>query len=293
MKAPRLSRRALVVGLGIAVAASGVGVMSYSGPAGAVTFTNVCIYDAAPTFAARLDVSLSGNVPAAVLPGASFQLTGITQTITTPGSVFVGGYNLGVPGLAVGVNTFPGTVKTVIEGTNTIEGTQTTPARAFSVTVTITDPDGVRNTGDETATDTTVTVTYPDQTWTAGPAGAIEFREDTVTPLSPTVGGILETLGGPPFVPGRRRLQPRHPRRQRTRHRHHPHRSRTILRVDGVEQRLLVGRDRRRDLLVRRRGVPRLDGSIDAQQADRRDGLNSVRPGLLVGRVRRRDLLVR
>ena len=199
MMVPRLRRRALVVGLGLAVAASGVGVLSSSGAAGAVTLTNACINDVAPTFGTQDAISLTGDVPASVLPGASFQLTNISLRLGMRGSDFVGGYNGGL--LGVGVNTFPGTVTMAIEGTNTVEGTQTTPARAFSVTVTITDPDGVPGTGDETGTDATVTVTYPDQTWTAGAAGAIEFREDTVTPLSVTVGGMLVTLGGAPFVP--------------------------------------------------------------------------------------------
>ena len=128
-------------------------------------------------------------------PGEQFQLTGITQTLLPPPTVFVAGYNLGL--LSVGMNTVPGNVRTIIEGTNTVEGTQATPVTSVSVTTTITDPDGVPGSGDEAATDPEVTVNYPDQTWTTGPAGAIRFREDTV-PLGVNSAAILvnATIGG-------------------------------------------------------------------------------------------------
>jgi hypothetical protein len=190
----RLSRRILTAGLAVAVC--GVGALFYAPAASAVTYSNACVNSAVPTNAAQVNVTLTGNVPASVEPGASFQLTNISQTLALPGAIFVAGYNLGL--LVVGLNTVPGTIRTVIEGTNTVEGTQTTPVTAVAVTFTITDPDGVPGSGDETSTDAIVNANYPDQTWTAGPAGAIEFREDTVTPLSATVGGIVTTelIGG-------------------------------------------------------------------------------------------------
>jgi uncharacterized repeat protein (TIGR01451 family) len=161
-----------------------------------VTLTNACVNSAVPSDASQVDVLLAGSAPASVAPGATFLLTDISQTLDLPGGIFVAGYNLGQ--LTVGSNTVPGTIFTVIEGTNTVEGLQPTPVTAVALTFTITDPDAVPGTGDETGTDATVAVTYPDQTWTAGPAGAIEFREFTATPLSPTVGGILATatIGG-------------------------------------------------------------------------------------------------
>lgn len=192
-RAPR--RRMLPILAMVSLVAAGM-LLGPVSPASAVTFSNACVNSAVPTDATQLDVTLTGNAPASVAPGASFQLTSISQTLFLPGALFLAGYNLGL--LQVGENTVPGTIKTVIEGTNTIEGTQTTPITAIAITFTITDPDGTPGTGDETATDASVTVNYPDQTWTAGPAGAIEFREDTVTPLSTTVGGIVitATIGG-------------------------------------------------------------------------------------------------
>jgi hypothetical protein len=183
--------------VGLAVAMSAVGALFYDPPvASGMTFSNACINSAVPTAAAQLDVTLTADVPASVEPGASFQLTNISQALTLPGAIFVAGYNLGL--LVEGQNTVPGTSKTVIEGTNTIEGLQTTPITAVSLTFTINDPDNVPGTGDETGTGPAVAVSYPAQTWTAGPAGAIAFREDTVTPHSSTVGGILITaiMGG-------------------------------------------------------------------------------------------------
>jgi hypothetical protein len=180
----------------VALAVSGLAVVMTGSEANAVTVTNACINSAVPTDFTQVNVDMTGTAPASVEPGAQFQLTNITQSVSLPGAIFVAGYNLGL--LQVGVNTVPGTVVTTIEGTNTVEGTQNTSTEAVLLTFTITDPDGVPGTGDETATDATINVTYDDQTWTAGPAGAIEFREDTVTPQSATVAGIrvTATIGG-------------------------------------------------------------------------------------------------
>jgi hypothetical protein len=189
MKVRRLGRRALIAGL--AVAAGGLVVVVPGSPAGAVTLSNACINSAVPTDFSQVNVDMTATAPASVDPGESFQLTNISQTVALPGAIFVAGYNLGL--LQVGLNTVPGTIRTTIEGTNTVEGTQTTAPVNISVTFTIADPDGTPGTGDETGTDASVTVTYPDQTWTAGPVGTIQFREDTVTPQSATVGGIVIT----------------------------------------------------------------------------------------------------
>jgi hypothetical protein len=86
----------------------------------------------------------------------------------------------------------PADIKTVIEGTNTVEGTQTTNTASDSISTVITDPTPAnRNSGDETATPGQLDVTYADQTWTAGASGTINFREDTITPLAQATGGIV------------------------------------------------------------------------------------------------------
>lgn len=82
--------------------------------------------------------------------------------------------------------------RTVIEAADTVEGTQTTPQQNVSVgPIDTTDPDGTPGTGDETAAPAAATASFPDQTWTAGASGTIEFREDTVTPLGVDTGGIV------------------------------------------------------------------------------------------------------
>ncbi|HEX6237763.1 MAG TPA: Ig-like domain-containing protein [Acidimicrobiales bacterium] len=184
---PSTRRRGAVVGVLALLAAAFAAVLMPAAPAGALVQTNACTNSATPD-ATQLDVDLSGTAPASVSPGDSFLLSGISITMFLPGDVFVAGYNLG---LLNDGDTVPGDVAAVIEGTNTVEGTQTTPAQAVSVgPININDPDGVRGSGDETADPAEVTVGFPDQTWTAGPSGTIEFREDTV-PLAPGAGGVL------------------------------------------------------------------------------------------------------
>jgi hypothetical protein len=156
-------------------------------PTGAVTIPNAC-KNSVTANNAQTSVSMIADAPASVSAGGSVTLSNIQQTASVPGSIFVAGYNLGL--LAPGPNTIPATVVTKIEGTNTVEGTQDTNTASTSISTTITDPDGSPGTGDETATDGSFTVTYADQTWTAGASGTIEFREDTVQPVSGAGGGV-------------------------------------------------------------------------------------------------------
>jgi hypothetical protein len=163
-------------------------------PAGAVVQSNACT-NSVTADATQIDVTLTATAPASVSAGASVQLTSISQSLSLPGFTFVAGYNVGL--LQEGVNTIPGSVRTVIEGSNTVQGTQMTPSTSVAVTTTINDPDNVPGTGDETATAVAVVVSYPNQTWTAGASGTIQFREDTV-PLAANSGGVLVnlTIGG-------------------------------------------------------------------------------------------------
>jgi hypothetical protein len=178
----------------LAMLAAMLAVLLPASPAAAAVQSNACQNTASPD-ATQLDVDTTGTAPGSVAPGQQFTLSGISQTLFLPGALFIAGYNLGL--LPAGLNQVPGDIKTTIEGTNTVEGTQTTPVTSVFVTFTITDPDGVRGSGDETATDAQVTVNYPDQTWTAGPNGQIQFREDTI-PLAVDQGGIVihATVGG-------------------------------------------------------------------------------------------------
>ena len=136
--------------------------------------------------------------------GRSITLGNIQQQAAVPGSIFVAGYNLFI--IDDG-DIVPGTAQTVIEGSNTVQGVQPTAPASISVgPIDITDPDAMRGTGDETATPAPLNAAYPDQTWTAkSGAPLVEFREDTVTPLTPDVGGLMlianiPTMGAPLVV---------------------------------------------------------------------------------------------
>lgn len=179
-------RRSAVGAVLVSAAATAMFALPAS-PASAVTVSNGCTNNLTAN-ATQLEIDLTGTSPATVAPDASFTLSELGLTTSLPSSVFIAGYNLGF--LNSG-DIVPGNVRTVIEGTNTVEGTQTTPAEDVAVgPIIISDPDGTRGTGDETADPQQITVSYPDQDWTAADAGVIQFREDTV-PLSATEGGVI------------------------------------------------------------------------------------------------------
>ena len=159
-------------------------------PAKAVTFDNACVNSLIPTQASLIPIDDDRDRVAE--PGGARgdgHLEQHHQTAAIPPAVFVAGYNAGV--LMTGNNNIPVTnIHSVIAGTNTVQGTQTTNNASTTATTMITDPDGTPGTGDETATAGTLGVTYADQTWTAGASGTINFREFTThTPGDHPTGG--------------------------------------------------------------------------------------------------------
>jgi PKD domain len=179
-------RAGLVVAVVVVVAS-----LALSATAGAVSFTNACRNSAVPTNWDQVDVTQTAvSSPSAVSPGDTVTLSNISQTLAVPGAIFVAGYNLGL--LTVGPNTVPATLHSVIDGSNTVQGSQTTNNVDTSLSTTISDPDGTPGTGDETATPASATVSFADQTWTAGASGTIGFhehRDDAVNGVSG--GGII------------------------------------------------------------------------------------------------------
>jgi hypothetical protein len=161
----RSIHRGMLAALVLAIVAGALGPQATRVQAGTVNFTNACT-NSATLEANQVDVTLTGSAPASVDAGAQFQLAGISQTLFLPGALFVAGYNLGL--LPEGQATVPGNVRTIIEATNTVEGTQTTPVINVSIVTTINDPDNIPGSGDETASPAEVTVNYPAQNWTAG-----------------------------------------------------------------------------------------------------------------------------
>jgi Ca2+-binding RTX toxin-like protein len=168
------------------VAAAGVAAAIVPASANAESVSNACRNNVTANNS-QINVDTDGNSPVSVAPGDPITLTNLTQTANVPGSIFVAGYNLGL--LQEGDNNIPAKVFTKIEGTNTVEGVQNTSLEDTTISTTITDPDHSPGTGDESATDGQFSVTYDDLTFTAGPSGVAEFRQDTQYPLAPSPEG--------------------------------------------------------------------------------------------------------
>ena len=202
------NRAALAV---LALAAAAVFVLpASSASAGSATVSNACANSVTANFS-QIEVTTSGDDGlTSVAPGDATTLSGLTQSAAIPGAIFVAGYNLGL--LAVGPNNIPANVRSTIEATNTVEGSQNTntvggapPNGSVTVSTTITDPDGTPGTGDESATDASFSVTYNDLNWTAGASGTIEYRQQSIAAWPPTdanntlriqalVGGFLNVV---------------------------------------------------------------------------------------------------
>src|SRR6266545_2885691 len=181
----------------LALAAAAVFVLpASSASAGTSTVSNACANSVTANFS-QIEVTTSGtdgvDLPATVPNGGATTTSGLGQSAAIPGAIFVAGYNLGL--LVVGPNNIPANVQTKIEATNTTQGTQTTnqvggspPNGSVTVSTTITDPDGVPGTGDETGTDATFNVAYNNLSWTAsGPDGStIDYRQESIAAAPPT-----------------------------------------------------------------------------------------------------------
>jgi hypothetical protein len=179
-------RRSVLAVLALAVAAVFV-LPASPASAGTQTYTNACRNSAVGTNWDQISVTLTGNSPAVTTPGASVSYTNNTASSAIPGAIFVAGYNLGL--LVVGPNTIPADVHAIIDASNTVQLSQSTNTVSTTLTTTITDPDGVPGSGDESATDASTSVTFNDMTWTAGASGAINFHEHNDTAVNGVSGG--------------------------------------------------------------------------------------------------------
>jgi len=108
------------------------------------------------------------------------------------------GYNFGF--LNVGANQVPITASLTITASNTVEGSQTFTNVNVLATTVITDPDGIRLTGDETATPLPVTFALPTSTWTATGGGDLAFA-NTGSTTTVTLGSFVSTIDCQPGVP--------------------------------------------------------------------------------------------
>ena len=166
----RAPRRRVVAVIAALLAAS---VASGSAPpaaAGSATTGNACLVSANRRYSNR-DVTVAATATSA--DPTVVELTGTTVDTMIPESVQLELYNLGY--YAAGFNGVGISATLTISADNTVESTRTTSASSF-IGVTITDPDGVKNTGDEQATTTPNVLPLPDTTWTPT-GGDIAFRE--------------------------------------------------------------------------------------------------------------------
>lgn len=162
--------------------------------AGTQTTTNACFSNATATYS-DLDWSLSGTgTPNPITLGSgNITLGSSTVAVNIPATLLIAGYNLGL--LTVGANNIPTTVYVARTATN-VSGTATQVDNfSTSVTTTITDPDGIPGTGDETATPLAVNQPLPDMVVTPT-GGNVSFAQ--AAPGS--IGSVPLGTGGAPLA---------------------------------------------------------------------------------------------
>jgi len=172
----------------LAALTGGLGLATVSATAQAVVTGNAC-FNSATTTIAPISADITGKVPASVTPGQTVTVTDLGARITMPGGVFVTGYNLGV---IQNGGSISGSVSAKIAASNTVEGQKDTNNYAASIgPINITDPDGARGTGDETAGNITFDVAWNDLAFTAGKSGTITLREASVPITNASAPGGL------------------------------------------------------------------------------------------------------
>lgn len=110
--------------------------------------------------------SISGDVQ---VDGSTITLTDTQMEAAVSEAAIVRFHDVGF--IVKGSNEIPGTVVATIAATGTGKKSQTTDAVAFTSQTTVTDPDGLPDTDDESATPMIIATGLPDTTWVAqGPA---------------------------------------------------------------------------------------------------------------------------
>jgi hypothetical protein len=152
--------------------------------AGTQATTNACLSNATATYS-DLVWTLTGTAsPSPATVGSDVTLSGSSVTVAIPATLLIAGYNLGL--LTTGPNSIPTTVYVARQATNastarsgqTQAGANVVQVDNFTATVTttITDPNGVPGTGDETATPLNVNQPLPDMVVTAT-GGTVAFSQ--------------------------------------------------------------------------------------------------------------------
>jgi hypothetical protein len=168
--------------------------------AGSQATTNACLSNATATYS-DLVWTLSGTAsPSPATVGSDLTLSGSSVTVAIPATLLIAGYNLGL--LTTGPNSIPTTVYVARQATNvdTDPGAAVVPGTKVqvdnftaTVTTTITDPNGVPGTGDETATPLNVNQPLPDMVVTPA-GGTVVFSQGAPG----TLGSLPLGAGGAP-----------------------------------------------------------------------------------------------
>jgi hypothetical protein len=170
--------------------------------AGTVTTPTSCT-NTAQAGTSALDNTVTGAAtPSPATIGDTLTLSGATFGIDVPGTVLLAGYGLGL--LVNGVNNIPADVIVTLNGSNTLEGSQTLPSVSVIGVTTITDPTPANKTsGDETATPLSVSATLPTSTWTTtGGNVALSLGGSSTTALVGPGGVIAVNFSCVPGTPG-------------------------------------------------------------------------------------------
>ncbi len=187
--------RRISVALTISLVAAVLSVGTFISPAsaGAQVTTNSCQNSATGTFS-DIDFTHTGTATPnpATLGVDTVTLPGTTSVDAFfPSAVLIAGYNLGL--LSIGLNNIPGDMVVTLDGTNTVEGSQTLAPVPLTGATTIGDPDGTPGTGDETATPLAVAITIPATTWTPT-GGDIELSDGGSVTSALVAGGIITVV---------------------------------------------------------------------------------------------------
>lgn len=142
--------------------------------ASALAAPNACKSNATGTFS-DITVGLTGSgAPSPATVGVdTITLSGIQFTADVPATLLVSGYNLGL--LTTGANSIPVKGWVAVAASNTVEGVK---VLQFTTTVstTITDPNGLPGTGDETATPLALNLALSSATFTPT-GGTVSFSQ--------------------------------------------------------------------------------------------------------------------
>jgi hypothetical protein len=156
---------------------------------------NVCWIDALDQYR-DVTIAPSGFATAVASPNDVIWLSGAEVSVLVPEEVVVEAYNLGAI-FSPGFHNFPATLNVEILAENSVEGSQLASGSASGST-TIVDPNGERDTGDESADPVELILTLTDTSWTAPPVTRdVVFTQGTVA-ATITLGAVNAGLSCQP-----------------------------------------------------------------------------------------------